>query len=357
MVNYFLAPLLSLLCTLAIAQQNNESFEPPPDDYDWVQLVSGEWLKGELISMFDDELTFESDVLDTLRLDWEDVGAFRGHGTYGIRISGMQPVSGKLLIDEQTVIVIADGRTSTHPREQLIAITPAASRELDNWSVDTTFGLNLRQGNTELIEYNLIAGLERRTTTSRVSIDYLGNYNETEGQRVANNHRVNAIYDRFGDRRLFWRPIISQYYRDPIQNIRSQGTIETGLGYELIDTSRTAWEIFAGIGVNYLVNESVEPGQSRESTSPAVSLGTDYEVEVTSWMDYILVFHATFLDEESGSYQHHFLNTLSTDLTGRLDLDVSFVWDRTQRPQRRADGEVPEKDDYRLMIGLGWEFQ
>ena len=49
-------------------------------------------------------------------------------------------------------------------------------------------------------------------------------------------------------------------------------------------------------------------------------------------------------------------STLSTELTGRLDLDVSFVWDRIQKPQARADGSVPEKDDYRLMLGLGFEF-
>ena len=46
----------------------------------------------------------------------------------------------------------------------------------------------------------------------------------------------------------------------------------------------------------------------------------------------------------------------STDLIGDLDLDVSLVWDRTQKPQTRADGTVPEKDDFRLIFGLAYEF-
>ena len=36
-------------------------FVPPEDGYDWIQLTSGEWLKGELIGVFDDEVEFDSD--------------------------------------------------------------------------------------------------------------------------------------------------------------------------------------------------------------------------------------------------------------------------------------------------------
>lgn len=41
--------------------------------FDWVRLNSGEWLKGELVSMYDKEIEFDSDVLDTLIIDREDV--------------------------------------------------------------------------------------------------------------------------------------------------------------------------------------------------------------------------------------------------------------------------------------------
>jgi hypothetical protein len=35
---------------------------------------------------------------------------------------------------------------------------------------------------------------------------------------------------------------------------------------------------------------------------------------------------------------------------------VSLVWDRTEKPPPNADGETPEKDDFRLLIGIGFEF-
>ena len=46
---------------------------PGSDKFDWVQLKSGEWLKGEIQVMRKESLEFESDELDTLNLDWDDV--------------------------------------------------------------------------------------------------------------------------------------------------------------------------------------------------------------------------------------------------------------------------------------------
>ena len=41
-------------------------FVPPNDGYDWLRLSSGEWLRGELIGVFNDEVEFDSDILFNL---------------------------------------------------------------------------------------------------------------------------------------------------------------------------------------------------------------------------------------------------------------------------------------------------
>ena len=349
--------LTSTIANQASASEyaNTVHFEPVPDDYDWIQLTSDEWLKGELISLYDDELVFESEALGVLSLDWEDVRNFRGSQNHRISIHGFTTMAGKLQIDNGQIMLETDDDTREFSRQSLIAITPAAYRELDNWRADATFGTNIRKGNAETIEYNLLAGMERRTPRSRINLDYLGNFNETDGEQLANNHRVNGTWDLFSGNQFFWRPIISQFYRDPFQNISRQGTLETGIGYEFIDTQRTEWQISGGLGGNFIHYQSVEPGESDTETSPALSLGTNFETQLTSWMDYAFLMHMTILDDESGAYQHHLLTTLSTNLIGNFDLDISFIWDRIGKPQQRADGTTPEQDDYRLMIGLGYE--
>jgi len=350
--------ILGWTCSPAfgLTESSSDHFVPPDDGYDWIQLTSGEWLKGELIRMFEDELKFDSDGLDMLLLDWEDVHRIRARGNHSIAVAGVGSARGELWMDDQRVMITVGEKQNEFDRERLITITESADRELDRWSADITFGLDIRSGNTDIVEYNMLAGLERRTVRSRMLLDYIGNYNETEREVVANSHRINASFDLFSGGRLFWRPFIGQYYRDTIQNIRHQGTVQTGLGYELVDTARTDWDITGSLGANFIDFVSVEEGQSDDNTSPALSLGTDFDTELTSWMDYLFLFQMTFLDEESGSYQHHLLTTLSTDLIGDLDFDLSFVWDRTAEPQPRADGSIPEKDDYRLIFGLGYEF-
>ena len=331
-------------------------FTPPNDGYDWLRLSSGEWLRGELIGVFNDEVEFDSDILDELTIDGEDVDHFYSPRTFSLSIRGRDVVVGRVWLNGDRVTVSVDEVEHEFTRDELVAITASAERERDRWTGDISLGINIRQGNSEFIEYNMIAGVERRTPQSRTFVDYLGNFNETEGVRVANNHRVNGVLDRFSGSRVFWRPFIGQYFRDPFQNIEHQGTLETGLGYEITDSSRTEWDIFAGAGFNYVERVSVEAEQPSSSTSPALSIGTSFDTELSSWMDYLFTFTATFVDEESGSYQHHLITTLSSDLVGNFDIDISFVWDRTQSPPPLADGSFPEQDDFRLLVGLSYEF-
>ena len=331
-------------------------FVPPNDGYDWLRLSSGEWLRGELIGVFNDEVEFDSDILDELTLDGEDVDRFYSPRTFSLSIRGRDVVVGRVWLNGDRVKVSVDEVEHEFSRNDLVAITASAERERDRWSGDISLGINVRQGNSEFIEYNMIAGVERRTPLSRTFVDYIGTFNETEGVRVANNHRVNGVLDRFSDSRFFWRPLIGQYFRDPFQNIQNQLTLETGLGFEITDTSRTEWEIYASVGSNYVERVSVEVGQPSSSSSPALSVGTSFDTELSSWMDYLFSFTATFVDEESGSYQHHLLTTLSSDLAGNFDIDISLVWDRTQSPPPLADGTFPEQDDFRLLVGLSYEF-
>ncbi|MCP4993645.1 MAG: hypothetical protein GY934_07655 [Gammaproteobacteria bacterium] len=54
-------PLTPLAETTDPASAAKPWTPPPPDNYDWIQLVSGEWLKGELIAMYEGTVEFDSE--------------------------------------------------------------------------------------------------------------------------------------------------------------------------------------------------------------------------------------------------------------------------------------------------------
>jgi len=323
------------------------------DGFDWIELTSGEWLKGELKSMQDDKLEFDSDKLDLLMLDWEDVRQVVTRNPETVSTEDKDQYTGSLHIDETTVRVTdADGVTTTFDRSELLGLVEGEAKEINYWSFKVGAGVTYQTGNTKQTDVNINARIQRRTPSTRLTLDYLGIATTTDDVETANNHRVNGSFDVYLTRRLFIRPVFGEYYKDRFQNIDHQGTVGIGIGYALIDNSRTEWDVFGGPGYRYTRFVSVQPGESLEESTPAFLAGTTWETELTSWIDANVGYNFGLMNERSGTYTHHATAGLSIELTSVLDLDFSVVWDRIQTPQQEADGTTPEQDDFRILLGV-----
>ena len=326
------------------------------DVFDWIQLTSGEWLKGELKVLYDRELEFDSDELDLLKLDWEDVKYVKGSRKFSVRFEGPFTVNGFLEVTEDKVFV-DDGKNKLEfDRSKLVAIAAGEPKEINYWSGKITFGLNLSSGNTDQIQWSTIANIKRRTSGNRFVADYLGNFAETEGQQTVNNQRLNAYFDILKTRNYFIRAISGEFFRDPFSNISSRVTVGAGMGYHIIDTSVTEWDVTGGLAYQRTRFDSVEAGESESASTPALVLGTKFNTELTKKIDFNLRYDIQIVNQESGTYNHHFIGTFENEITSWLDVDISFVWDRIQDPQPNADGTVPEQNDYYLILGLGIDF-
>lgn len=342
----------------AMAQTPQPPFQPPTppqDKFDWIQLTSGEWLKGELIALYDDVLEFDSDKLDKLTLDWEDVRQVRTGRVVQVGVQNREPLIGRLVVDGNSIQVQGD-TTQQVDRADLISIAPGEPKERSYWSGNTTIGFNLRKGNSEQVEANTLTNIRRRTTDSRLIFDYAGNYNITDDVVATNNQRVHAGVDWFITTRLFVRPIVVEYLHDPFQNLAERWTFGAALGYQLVDTKRISWEVNAGAAYQVTRFVSVVEGESGEEKTGALWAGTTYKNELTNDIDYTMDYRFLVVKPEAGRYTHHFLTSLSVDAFGPLDFDISFVWDRVQRPRSEESGIVPEKNDYRFIVGFGFDF-
>jgi hypothetical protein len=354
----FFVIALGLSAASAAAQTTQEWQPPPPmpDKFDWIQLTSGEWLKGELIALYDGSLEFDSDELDNLTLDWNDVREVRTGRIVQVRFRDRDDaVIGRLLVEGDTVRVLGDAEQQ-FTRATLMSIAAGEPREANYWSGNATFGFNLRRGNSEQVEANTIATAKRRTVRTRDGLDYVANYNVTDDLTVTNNQRVNAGLDWFVTPRLFVRPVVVEYYRDPFQNFAHRWTIGAAVGYQLVDTPRVSWEVNVGPAYQHTTFDSVVEGESDTESTAALSAGTTYTNALTGDIDYLLDYRLLLVKPEAGRYTHHFITGLSFDAFGPLDLDVSFVWDRVQEPRPASSGLVPKKDDYRLIFGVGFDF-
>ncbi len=358
----FLLTLLLAAAPPAAAQSSPEQAQPrwPSDDtlpvaHDWIQIKSNEWLKGELIALYEDELLFDSVEIGARTFDWKDVRQVRTARTLTVGLKGGEVVVGKLVVVGDEVRVIGDGQRELQ-RDQILSITPGGSNLLSPFGGKVSAGLTLRQGNVDQVDVNVSAEIEHRRVRDRIELDYLANYYRSEGIETSNDQRIQSHWRHFVTDRFFVIPIAIEWYRDPIQNLDSRSTAGAALGYQIFDTRRTDWEVSTGLAYQETEWVSVEAGEDASQSAAAFVGSTTFEQEWTKGIDFKFKYTFYLTQEDAGRYIHHALVSLETEWTDTLDFDVTLYWDRTQLPQAEPDGTVPEQDDLRLVIGLGIEF-
>ena len=356
----FLVTLLfpvAISAAVARAAEDQESWPPPPvqDGFDWVQMKSGEWIKGEIIAMYGDVLEFDSDEFDLQNLDFEDIQLIRSARTVQVAFLDHTIATGKLLIDGDEVRVTGE-QEIRYKRAQVLSITPGEPKERNYWSGKISAGFNYRTGNTNQTEFNANVGLLRRTPKNRLAFDYLGNFSESEGTTIADNQRASASWNRFVSDRFFVIPVYGEYYRDPFQNIGGRLTAGVGAGYQIVDSSKIGWDVNVGLGYQRTQFDDVVEDEPDTADTPALIVATNYDNELSGWMDFFFGYQFSIVNEESGTFTHHLRTGFELEFFGDFDLDLTWVWDRTQDPRQNSDGTFPEQDDFRMIVSLGYSF-
>lgn len=325
---------------------------PADASYDWIQLVSGEWIKGRLLSMRQNKVDFDSVKLDQLSIKWKNIREIRTAGAMSVMgPKGAITVGQLRTVDGQ--LVVGDSMRIAH--DDVISIAKSTPKELDRWIGNVSLGVDVRDGNVDQKDITVNVGVKRRTANSTVTLNYLTNYSEFDSEENANDQRLNLSYDYRLSRDWFVRPIQGEYFRDPFQNISSRVTVGPGVGYFLINNPTLNWFVVVGPAFQHTRFTDTPTGQSESASTPVGILSSDYDQELTSYLDLLFRYQLFVTDKKSGQAAHHFKGGLDIDLTSSLDLQISAYWDRIENPQVKEDGSLPKRDDFRFVIGLDWE--
>jgi len=367
LVTVIFAFLFSLmLSALSYAEDDRSEWQKPTpvfkQDFDWIKLTSDEWLKGDIISMYDEKLEFDSDELDMQTIDLEDIAELRSREWQSIRMFDGTIDEGYLVIKDGKLSLVKNGVTSHYEFSNLLSIASSGKNERDLWDGYVNLGINLREGNTVQFDYTFSAGIQRRSSSSRFKTDYTADYSryedkETEKTTVtADSERLTSSYDWFFNPKIYFRAADFEYMADDFLNLDYRIHYGIALGYHIVDTSRTSWDV--NLGPSYQKSKflDVKDGESDSEDSLGLTLGTDFTFEISNDIDYDASYNVQVIDEASGGNIHHFQTGLEIDLTNDFDLDLTFYADRTENPKEDSEGQVPEKNDFRLVVGLGYDF-
>ena len=334
-----------------------DELRPDASDSDWIQLDSKEWLRGELKTIYKDKLEFDSENLGLLTIDMDDVIQIITHDEKSLFVQGRGVFQGRIDMKGDRLLVLdSRGGRALFPRRQVVSVAAGAEGGSRVWDGSVTVGINFSKGNTDQTEYNAKFTAKRRTPLTRYKLGYVGMVSKSEGRTISNNHRVTSSFDWYRTRHFFWRPFIGDLYVDTLQNIRYRILLGLGLGYDIIDTSRTTWTLFCGPAFQYTRFDHVSEGEDRSEYSPAFVFSSEYQVELNRISDLEMDYHGTLVNSKAGTYMHRFSTSLKNEILDDLDLDFTFIWDYIQNPQEDEDGDRPKKSDYKFMIGVGYNY-
>jgi len=126
-----------------------EEMSPTPKNKDWVKTKSGEWFRGEIIAMYDDDLEFDSDEIGLYTFDFADIDEIKSHNMMSVNIEDVATFDGLLRFKDNKMNIIQGDKKYTFPKSQIVSMGPTAELESNLWTGKITLSADIRSGNKD----------------------------------------------------------------------------------------------------------------------------------------------------------------------------------------------------------------
>ncbi|MEM1450205.1 MAG: DUF481 domain-containing protein [Planctomycetota bacterium] len=337
--------------------------EPVPDlseivgfseEDDWIQLNTGEWLRGRFLRYRARVVSFDSKKFKRVEFKAKNVISFRLAKRAVVLTSSGKVFKGDV-VGKDGQIWITDVRTIQLTSQEVLSIVPAGGRLGAAWSGDLGLGVTGRSGNTDQVDYTATIELSRDTARRRLSARYLGSVAVVENAQTANNHRVQGAFNERLTPRIFLTVPGFEVFHDPFLNINLRVTPYAAVGYAFVNKDDLQFDVSLGPAYQ-LTRRSSTPEDDRTLESAAGLLNAQFDWDITTTVKFFANYTITVPIPEVQFNNHSFISRLKFDLVRDLKFNINFVWDRVNNPSADNQGVVPARDDFRTTLGISWKF-
>lgn len=218
---------------------------------DTVWLKNGDKISGTLVNKITNKVVIKTTYAGDIKLNWADIRSVDTDQTLLMMLSDGSIISGKLVQDEEGLIVI-DSDTNTPlintELEEIQYVNP--SKDLTGegyvWSGNINLGATFNSGNSD--NQNLQANGESivRGLKNRYTVQGYSYWTKDNGQETQNNTRIRGQFDHFFSKK-WYSYVKNTMENDRFRDIKLRNNLGVGSGYQFYETDQFTLSVEGGL--------------------------------------------------------------------------------------------------------------
>lgn len=229
----------------------------------------------------------------------------------------------------------------------------ATAKPDGQWHASLGLGAAASSGNSKSTNLSLVADSVKATAMDKVSLYGTAQYAKSAGTTTAEQLRLGGRYDRNLSEVLFGFGGLD-FERNKFANLKLRSQLSGGLGYHLIKTPQTTWDLFGGL--SYSQDKYFDPmlidGSRRSSygyTSLLLAEESTHKLSDTTSFKQRLALYPNLTN--SGEFRSTFDAGLAVAMSKAMNLNVGFSATHNSDP-----GAGRKSTDTLLTTGVSVKF-
>ena len=315
---------------------------------DQVILKNGDRLTGSIVKSDAKTLLIKSDLAGDVNIQWDAVTSIVSSQTLHLGLKDGQTVVGTVATtDGKFEVATKDAGEITAAKDTVITVRDDAEQKLyddqierlrhphltDFWSGLLDTGLSLTRGNSNSLTYTLSGKAARTTDTDKISVYTTAIYSDSTVDDVTST-TAHAIRGGIrGDLNVSDRLFVfgfTDFEYDEFQDLNLRNVVGGGLGYHVIKTKTTTFDVFSGGDYDQafygaLAATATAPAMPAVTTKTGeVVIGESFNAKVNNRTTITELFNLYPNVSDTGTYRFQFDTTAATKLKNWLSWQVTY---------------------------------
>jgi hypothetical protein len=314
---------------------------------DVVTMYNGDRVTGEIVSLFAGILEYDTDSMNTIKIEWQEISRIESEYYYEIRLSNSDRYYGSVVSAERPGLLRVEDLDGTHDIEWLdvVEIRPIEEKFSDRIELYLSAGYN----------YTKASSVAQTTFNSTISYENELSLSVLTGRTVltdtseddTSSTKLDLSRRTWTDREKLFRVLYANYESNDELGLDKRLAGGLGWGRYPIDNNRMRFGVAGGLQI---LTEKTADGANDESTE--LFLNGEFAAWKFNSPEMDIMINATLYPSLSNTGRVRG----DTDIRIRWEMVNDLFWDLTAYGVYDSDAESENQFDYGISTGLGWKY-